>query len=109
MSVKVIVFLIFTALLSIFTYQNQILINIRFLEWEITDVPLAIILLSGLIFGFFLDLILQLPRIIRLKRELKKVVIELKRSEEIVPARDEDIDAEGVSMGKEYKGGFFNE
>ena len=110
MSFKVIVFVLFSIALAIFTYQNQILINIRFLEWEITDVPLAIILLSGLIFGFFLDLILQLPRIIRLKRELKKVVIELKKSEEIVPAKDEDIDAEeGVSMGKEYKGGFFNE
>ncbi len=109
MSFKVIVFVLFSIVLAIFTYQNQILINIRFLEWEITDVPLAIILLSGLIFGFFLDLILQLPRIIRLKRELKKVVIELKRSEEIVPAKDEDIDAEGVSMGRDYKGGFFNE
>lgn len=109
MSVKVIVFLIFTALLSIFTYQNQILINVRFLQWEITDVPLAVILLTGLIFGFFLDLILQLPRIIKLKRELKKVVIELKRSEEIVAAKDEEVDSEGVSMGSDYKGGFFTE
>ena len=109
MSVKVIIFLIFTALLAIFTYQNQILINVRFLEWEIIDVPLAAILLTGLIFGFFLDLIMQLPRIIKLKRELKKVVIELKKSEEIVAAKDEDVDAEGVSMGSDYKGGFFNE
>ena len=109
MSVKVIIFLIFTALLSIFTYQNQILINVRFLQWEITDVPLAIILLTGLIFGFFLDLILQLPRILRLKRELKKVVIELKRSEEIVASKDEEVNSEGVSMGSDYKGGFFTE
>jgi uncharacterized integral membrane protein len=109
MSVKVIIFLIFTALLSIFTYQNQILINVRFLQWEITDVPLALILLTGLIFGFFLDLILQLPRILRLKRELKKVVIELKRSEEIVAGKDEEVNSEGVSMGSDYKGGFFTE
>ena len=109
MSIKVIVFLIFTAVLAIFTYQNQILINVRFLEWEITDVPLAVILLTGLIFGFFLDLILQLPRIMRLKRELKKVVVELKRSEEIVANNDEEVDSEGVSMGSDYKGGFFSE
>jgi uncharacterized integral membrane protein len=109
MSFKVIAFLIFTTILAIFTYQNQILINIRFLHWEITDVPLAVILLSGLIFGFFLDLIMQLPRIMRLKRELKKVVIELKKSEEIVAAKDEEVDSEGVSMGSDYKGGFFTE
>jgi uncharacterized integral membrane protein len=109
MPFKVIVYLIFSALLAIFTYQNQILIDIRFLQWEITDVPLAVILLCGLIFGFFLDLVLQRPRIIKLKRELKKVVVELKRSEEIEPIQDEAIDAEGVSMGNDYKGGFFNE
>lgn len=109
MSFKVIVFLLFSIVLAIFTYQNQILINIRFLQWEITDVPLAVILLTGLIFGFFLDLILQLPRILKLKRELKKVVVELKRSEEIVAPFDEKVDSEGVSMGSEYKGGFFTE
>ena len=109
MSVKVIVFLIFSALLTIFTYQNQILINIRFLNWEITDVPLAIILLTGLIFGFLLASMMQLPRILKLKRELKSVVTELKRSEEIVAMKDEEVGSEGVSMGSDYKGGFFTE
>ena len=41
MSVKVIIFLIFTALLEIFTYQNQILINVRFLEWEDILIPVS--------------------------------------------------------------------
>ncbi len=109
MSVKVIIFLLFTALMAIFTYQNQILINVRFLHWEITDVPLAMILLSGLIFGFSLTFFMQLPRIIKLKKELKRVVIELKRSEEIVAAHDEDVNSEGISMGSDYKGGFFSE
>jgi lipopolysaccharide assembly protein A len=109
MSYKVIAFLLFSLLMVIFTVQNQILIDIKFLKWEITDVPLAVILLSGLVFGFSLALIMQLPRIMKLKRELRKVVIELKKSEEIVAAKDEEITSEGVTMGSDYKGGFFTE
>jgi len=110
MSWKVIVFLLLAVLLVIFTVQNQILMNIKFFHWEITDVPVAYILLSGLIFGFLLASMMQLPRIIKLKRELKKVVTELKKSEEIIAAKDEEVDSEeGVSMGSEYNGGFFNE
>jgi len=109
MSWKVIVFLLLSVLLVIFTVQNQILINIQFLHWEITDVPVAYVLLFGLIFGFLLASMMQLPRIIKLKRELKKVVRELEKSEEIVADTDEEVDSEGVSMGSDYKGGFFNE
>jgi uncharacterized integral membrane protein len=109
MSWKVIVFLILMVLLVIFTVQNQILINIQFFQWEIIDVPVVYVLLSGLIFGFLLASMMQLPRIIKLKRELKKVVHELEKSEEIVADKDEEVDSEGVSMGSEYKGGFFNE
>ena len=109
MSWKVIVFFILAVLLVIFTVQNQILLNLKFFHWEITDVPVVYILLSGLIFGFLLASMMQLPRILKLKRELKKVVTELKKSEEIVATKDELVDSEGVSMGSDYKGGFFNE
>ena len=109
MSWKVIVFFILAVLLVIFTVQNQILLNLKFFHWEITDVPVVYILLSGLVFGFLLASMMQLPRIIKLKRELKKVVNELKKSEEITATKDEPIDSEGVSMGSEYQGGFFNE
>lgn len=109
MSLKVIAFLLFSALLVVFTVQNQILIDIKFFEWEITDVPLVVVLLSGLVFGFSLALIMQMPRIMKLKRELKKVVTELKKSEEIVASKDEEVTSEGVSMGNDYQGGFFTE
>jgi len=110
MSWKVVIFFILTVLLVIFTFQNQILLNIKFLHWEITDVPVIYILLFGLIFGFLLSMIIQLPTIMRLRRELRKVVHELEDSERIEPAKDEEVDSEGgVSMGNDYKGGFFNE
>jgi uncharacterized integral membrane protein len=109
MSWKVVVFFILTVLLVIFTFQNQIVLNIKFLHWEITDVPVIYILLFGLIFGFLLSMMIQLPTIIRMRRELRKVVRELEQSEEIVADKDEVVDSEGVSMGSDYKGGFFNE
>jgi len=109
MSWKVIVFLVLSVLLVIFTVQNQISIDIKFFHWEIIEVPVVYVLLFGLIFGFLLASMMQLPRIIKLKRELKKVVRELEESEEIVPEKDEVVDSEGVSMGSDYKGGFFNE
>ena len=109
MSWKVIVFLILAVLLVIFTVQNQILLNIKFFHWEITDVPVAYVLVFGLIFGFLLAMMMQLPTIIKLRRELRGVVRELEKSEEIKADKDEVVDSEGVSMGSEYKGGFFNE
>jgi len=109
MSWKVITFLILTVLLVIFTVQNQLLLNIQFIHWEMKDVPIVYVLLFGLIFGFLLSMMIQLPTIMRLRRELKKVVRELEKSEEIVADKDEVVDSEGVSMGSDYKGGFFNE
>jgi lipopolysaccharide assembly protein A len=109
MSWKVVVFFILTVLLVIFTFQNQIVLNIKFIHWEITDVPVIYVLLFGLIFGFLLSMMIQLPTIIRMRRELRKVVKELEKSDEIVADKDEVVDSEGVSMGSDYKGGFFNE
>jgi Uncharacterized integral membrane protein len=109
MSWKVILFLLLAALLVIFTFQNQIVLDIKILQWELKDVPVVYLVLFGLIFGFLLSIITQLPTILRLRRELRKVVRELEESEQIEPVADDEVDSEGVSMGKDYKGGFFNE
>lgn len=109
MSWKVILFLILLVLLVIFTVQNQIVLNIQFLHWELKDVPVIYILLFGLVFGFVLSMIIQLPTIMRLRRELRKVMREIEESEKIEPDHGDVVDSEGISMGKDYKGGFFNE
>ncbi|MDD2305538.1 MAG: LapA family protein [Prolixibacteraceae bacterium] len=109
MSWKVIVFFILTVLLVIFTVQNQLLLNIKFIHWEMEDVPVVYVLLFGLIFGFLLSMMIQLPTIMKLRRELRKVVHEIEDSEKIEPIKDEGAESEDVSMGSDYKGGFFNE
>jgi len=45
----------------------------------------------------------------KLRRELRKVVHEIEDSEKIEPIKDEGAESEDVSMGSDYKGGFFNE
>lgn len=109
MSGKVIAFVILSVLLIIFTIQNQLLIAIRFFKWKMTDVPLVLVLVAGLIFGFLLALIMQLPKIIKLKRELKTVIKELENPKTIDADSDEEVTSEGISMGSDYKGGFFND
>lgn len=109
MSWKVIVFLILAVLLVIFTVQNQLLLNIKFFNWEITDVPVAYVLVFGLIFGFLLAMMMQIPTILKLRRELRKVIREIESSEKIEPTKDEESGSGDVSMGNDYKGGFFNE
>jgi len=109
MSWKTFTFLVLLVLIIIFTVQNHILINLRFFVWDIVDVPLVYVLLFGLIFGFLLASIMQLPRILKLRRELKRVVKELEESEKIAPSNIEEDNPEGVSMGSDYEGGFFNE
>lgn len=109
MSGKVIAFFILSVLLIIFTIQNHLLINIRFFHWEMTEVPLVLVLIAGLIFGFLLALMMQLPKIMRLKRELKNVIRELENPKRIDADLDEEVTSEGISMGSDYQGGFFNE
>jgi uncharacterized integral membrane protein len=109
MSWKVVIFLLLAALLAIFTFQNQIALDIKILKWELKEVPVVYLILVGLIFGFLLSTITQLPVILRLRRELRNVVRELEESEQIEPVPDDEVGPEGVSMGKDYKGGFFNE
>lgn len=109
MSGKVIAFFILSVLLIIFTIQNQLLIDIKFFHWEMTEVPVVLVLIAGLIFGFLLALMMQLPKIRRLKRELKNVIRELENPKRIDADLDEEVTSEGISMGSDYQGGFFNE
>ena len=70
---------------------------------------MAYVLVFGLIFGFLLAMMMQIPTILKLRRELRKVIREIESSEKIEPVKDEEGGSGDVSMGNDYKGGFFNE
>lgn len=107
MNWRTILFTIIAVLLVIFTIQNHIQVSLRFLSWELNEVPLVFVFLGALIFGFFMAQILQMPRIFRLKRELKKALRDLENARNKASEPNEKINSEGVSMGDDYEGGFF--
>ncbi len=107
---KIIVFLVLAVLLLIFTLQNAILVTIKLLFWEIKDVRLVYILIVGLMLGFLLALIMPFLKRSKLNQELKRMSRESGISgetKEDLDPDDEEVTSEGVSMGSDYKGGFF--
>ena len=124
MSGKAYVILTLAIVLIIFAIQNNTLVDIRFLFWGISNVRLIFILLFGLILGASIVFILRFMKnrkpAMKLKdpetyagnvepgafSEEEKTFAEDKETEDI--EEDERINSEGVSMGSDYKGGFFN-
>lgn len=109
MNWRTILFTIIAVLLVIFTIQNPIQVSLKFLSWELNNVSLVFVLLGALIFGFFMAQILQMPRIFKLKRALKKALRDLENSKNQVSEPDKKDLSEGVSMGDDYEGGFFRD
>lgn len=107
MNWKTILIIIISALLITFTIQNSVVVSLKFLVWEITGIPLVLVLISGLVSGYIIAALIKMPKIFSLKRELNSVTREL---EELKKAETEDSDNKGdVSMGKYHHGGFFSE
>lgn len=109
MSWRTILFTIIAVLLVIFSIQNHITVSLKFLSWELNEVPLVFVLLGGFIFGFLLAQILQMPRIYKLKRELKNARRDLENAKPKVTEPDKIAKTEDTSMGSDYQGGFFND
>jgi len=124
MSGKVYVISALTILLIIFAIQNNTPIDIRFLFWEISNVRLIFILLFGLILGISIVFVLRFMKnrkpAMKLKdadtyagyvepggfSEEEKTYAEDEGTEDV--EENKRINSEGVSMGSDYKGGFFN-
>lgn len=107
MNWKTILILIISALLITFTIQNHIIISLKFLIWEITGIPVVLVLISGIVSGYLIAALIKMSKIYSLKRDLNKVTSELEEAKK-VSETDLDTDQD-VSMGKYHHGGFFSE
>jgi uncharacterized integral membrane protein len=67
--ILILIVLLFLALLHI---QNPLNISITFFFWEISDIPLVIILFCCLLLGYIISALYFYPRIWKLKKENKK-------------------------------------
>jgi uncharacterized integral membrane protein len=70
----IILVLILAILLVIFTLQNSFEVSVNILFWEISNVPMVLLLICCVILGYIISAIYFYPYIWKLKKEYKKVV-----------------------------------
>ncbi|MDR2910022.1 MAG: LapA family protein [Bacteroidales bacterium] len=113
MQAVIIFLLIIVVLLVIFTLQNATEISVNVFFWEITNVPVVLVIIGSIIIGYILATIYYYPFVWKLKRELRRlknlIPISMKEDENI-PVKltaDEkgsnDLSIEGYSMDEHYK------
>jgi len=105
MQAIIIILLILAVLLVIFTLQNSTEITIHFFFWELSNVPLVLVLLGCIVLGYFVAVIYFSPRIWKLKKEYKQLIKFNKELEELhqlnhpQKVKDtKDNDPEGIEM-----------
>ena len=74
MQIFIIFSLIIAVLLVIFTLQNATEISVNFFYWEITNVPVVLVIIGCIIIGYLVATIYYYPLVWKLKRELKQLI-----------------------------------
>jgi len=111
----VIIFLLFIAvLLVIFTLQNATEISVNIFFWEISNVPVVLVIIGCIIIGYLLTAIYYYPLVWKLKRELKQLTatslqeeeedynFEVKTKKDVAKEKeDKDLHVEGYLMDED--------
>jgi len=100
MSAGIIIILLLALLLVIFTLQNSVAIDVKFLFWQLDQVPLVLTLLVCILIGVIIALVIHQPKIWKLKstiKSLQKEINSLKAAEKPVEKHPEGIKLEGGS------------
>jgi len=112
----VIILLLLAILLVIFTLQNSIEIPLHFFIWEIKSVPLVLVLIGAVIFGYIIASVYLYPRLWKKNRMYKKL---LKRNKELEEQQliegatpeitIEETNPEGIEMDDDDGDSFFKD
>lgn len=65
--------LILGIILVVFALQNAISVSVKFLVWQIPEIPLVLLLLSAILIGVILSALSSYPAKQRLKKEKRKL------------------------------------
>jgi uncharacterized integral membrane protein len=76
---------IFAIIIMVFSLQNLMAVNVRFIIWESRDIPLALVITGSAFLGALLTFMLGLMRSYKLKRNIKN----LETSNQILRQRSE--------------------
>lgn len=104
MSAGIIILLLLALLLVIFTLQNSVVVDLKLLFWQLSDVPLVLTLVVCVITGFIIAALLNYPKIWSLKAKIKALQKELNELQE-----KQDETEENHPEGIEMKGGSEND
>ena len=74
MQAVIVILLILAVLLVIFTLQNSTEITVHVFFWELSNVPLVLVLLGCIVLGYFIAVVYFSPRIWKLKKEYKQLI-----------------------------------
>lgn len=74
-----ILLLLAALLLVVFTLQNAVNIDVKFLFWQLSQVPLVLTLLGCVLLGFLSAMAINYPAMRRLKSNLKNLQKEVDR------------------------------
>ena len=110
MSITIILILLLSLVLVIFTLQNTVLISLNFLFWNVDDVSLVLTLLIFLICGIIISILLYVPKIWKLKskiKEQKRQIISL--SEKINDSENKTENKPDMEITGETTNKIFNE
>lgn len=106
MSAGIIILLLLALLLVIFTLQNSMPIDIKFLLWQFSEVPFVLTLLICVLIGFIAAVIVNYPKIWRLKSTVKSLQKELNNLK--AELDEEENHPEGVKMKGGKPNDFFD-
>ncbi len=104
MQLIIIIILVLAVLLVIFTLQNSIEITLHIFFWEIANVPLVLVLICCVIFGYIIAAIYFYPRLWKTKKEYNQLIKfnkELKELHDLNHEKDvtkEETNPEGIKF-----------
>jgi putative membrane protein len=114
MQIIIILLLILAVLLVIFTLQNSMDISLNVFFWEIANVPLVLVLICCVVFGYILASIYFYPRLWKTKKEYKQLIKfndELKELHELNHKKEqlseEETNPEGIKLDDDDDGDSF--
>lgn len=84
--------LIMALLLVIFTFQNPNPVQMRFMGWQHSQIPVVVVVLLSVLIGAITSLVLGFKQQIELKKEIRQLKSEL-----------EDLETPSVKSDKEEK------
>ena len=88
MQLTLVIAVIFALIVAIFAVQNSGSVDLRFLQWEIQDVSLVLVILGSVALGALLIFLLGLVKQIKMVRKVRELEWKNKQFEEKIAQQE---------------------